>query len=269
MKIGVELTYGFGDCLFGVPSIKAISEEYNCKVDVATQAQCADAFANLSFVNKVIHIANMWDGINHFTKNSYNQAYQLTPQTKFEQYKAKDSNFSLIDASKHIARDYGVEVKCQRPIIELTGQEQRDADEFIQRLPKTKPIIAIESYAKSGQTWADMSAIMAIVDKWRDRASIIWCSHTPAPDGALNMANYSRRTIIGMLHACDCFYNVGSGFFCASLTQQNQPKKNVSLWQDHYYRYVGRLAELGWQNITWVQNIVELEAELHSYDGHF
>ena len=269
MKIGVELAYGFGDCLFGVPTIKAIAEEYKCKVDVAVQAQCADAFLNLEFVNNIIHIGSIWDGITKFQELRYNQVYQLTPQTKFAQYKEKNDGFSLIDASKYMAKDYGVELNCQRPIICLTDQEKQDATGFIGRLPKSKPIVAIEGYAKSGQTWADLNHIMKIVDKWRDRASIIWCSHTPSPDGTINMANYSRRTLIGMLHACDYFYNVGSGFFCASLTLDNQPKKNVSLWQDHYYKYIGRIAELDWQDITWVQNIVELDAELQSYNGHF
>jgi len=270
MKAGVEIAFGFGDSLFSMPAIKSIAEEHNCKVDVATQAQCADAFANAPFINEIIHIPTVWHGISHFQSKGYNYAYQLTPYAKFEEYKNNNGNFSLIDCSKKMASEQGIEVVDQRPLIYLTDTEQTIANEFIDRIPNTKPIVGIESYAKSGQSWANQEAIDKIIAHWRDKAHILWFSNTKPHDGALDLVNFTRREIIAMLGRIDHFYSVGSGFFCASLTASNQPKSTTVLWIDHYYKYMGRIAELGWgDRIQWAQNIVELEAILHCYDGHF
>lgn len=270
MKIGVELAYGFGDCIFGLPSIKSLAEHHATKVDVAVQAQCADAFHNVSYINKIIHVGGLWDGIRYFQDNDYNAAYQFTPHAKFSSFKDKDPSFSLIDASKCIAEQYGIEVVDQRPLVYLTSEEQQVADDLVSRLPRSRPIVAIESVAKSMQSWADQSAIEKIINHWRDKAHILWLSNTQSPDGAHSLLNYTRRQIIGMLKHVDMFYNVGSGFFCASLASDHQPKKSISLWVDDFYKYEKRLSELAWhKQIVWVHNAVELEAELHVYGEHY
>ncbi len=270
MRAGVEIAFGFGDCIFGMPAIKLISETFGCVVDVAVQAQCADAFDCAPFVNKIIPVDGCWSGIRHFHDNQYNLAFQLTPYAKFNQYKAEDPNFSLIDCSKRMASELGIEVADQRPLIYLSEAEKTTAAEFIGRLTPGKPIIAIESQAKSGQSWADADAVRKIVDRWRDKAHILWLSNTPAFDGTLGLVNYTRRQIIAMLPRFDHFYSVGSGFFCASLASGLKPKHTTVMWIDGVYRYIGRIAELGWHHdITWAQNVVELESALHSYDGHY
>ena len=270
MKVGVEIAFGFGDSLFAMQAIKSIANNHNCKVDVATQGQCSDAFTNAPFIGQIIDIPTVWHGVHHFHANQYNFAYQMTPYAKFAEYKAADGNFSLIDCSKKMAAEQGIEISDQRPLIYLTDDERKSAEEFINRLPNTKPIVGIESYAKSGQSWADREAIDKIITYWRDKAHILWFSNTKAHDGALDLVNFRRREIIAMLGKIDHFYSVGSGFFCASLVASNQPKRTTVLWIDHYYKYIHRIAELGWgDTIEWAQNIVELEAFLHSYDGHY
>ena len=270
MKAGVEIAFGFGDCIFGVPAVKLISETHGCSVDVAVQAQCADAFLNLPFVKKIIHVDGCWSGIQYFHDQQYKLAYQLTPYSKFQHYKSLDPSFSLLDCSKKLASELGIEVADQRPLIYLSDQEKAVAAGLLARLPHGKPIVAIESEAKSGQSWADLAAVQKIVDFWSNKAHILWLSHTQALEGTLGLVNYTRREIIAMLSNIDHFYSVGSGFFCASLVEGLKPKHTTVMWIDESYKYVRRLTELGWNpDITWTQNVVELEANLHSYDGHY
>lgn len=269
-RVGAEIAFGFGDCIFGIPAIKLISETHGCGVDVAVQAQCSDAFLNVPFINKTINVDNCWSGIGHFHDQRYDFAYQLTPYSKFNHYKSLDPSFSLLDCSKRLASELGIEVTDQRPLIYLSDQEKLAAANFLAKLSNGKPVVAIESHAKSGQSWADLTAVRKIIDYWKNKAHILWLSHTQAVEDTLGLANYTRREIIAMLCGIDHFYSVGSGFFCASLVEGLKPKHTTVMWIDESYKYTRRLSELGWNDdITWAHNIIELEAALHSYDGHY
>lgn len=273
MKIGVECTYGFGDCVFAAPAIRAISQHHNAKATVAVQQQCADAFANLEFIDRVLHIGSMWDGIRHFESHSYDRIYQLTPQVRFEACKSKDPEFSLIDSAKHACSEYGIEIGDQRPIFNPTTAELRRSTEYASLL-HGRPCIAIESYAKSGQSWADQRAIDSIIEAHKSTHQILWLSNVPAPD-VLHLhalKEFSRREIIMLLRCCEKFFSVGSGFFCASMALPTlwQPREIITLWIDHYYKYERRLAELKWHDkMVWLHDHIELDAYLKNYGQVF
>jgi hypothetical protein len=155
--VGVEAAYGFGDGMFLAPLLKRIAEHHNRLIDVAVQTQCADAFHNLPWVRKIIHINNLHDGMARFF--DYKFKYQITPNVYFERFRATDPQHSLIDTALWIGRHYGLGDIDQRPIF-IPTPEERNIDLGLKR-----PMIAIESHHKSGQSWANPGSFLSVPRK--------------------------------------------------------------------------------------------------------
>lgn len=264
MDIGIESSHGFGDCLFNIPLIQSISDKHGCKVTVAVTPHCSDAFINIQCINKIIHIPSMHHGIEMFKSMNYKYIYQITQNVKFPVYKQQDPNHSLIDTALQVGSEFGLQFN-QRPVFLPTHDELL----FGVQYKPNQPTVAIECIAKSGQSWADNTAVQSIVDKYADTHKILWLSNQGAPNhhNIDNLLKYSRRQIIMLLQHCEMFFSVGSGFFCANLAlpEQYQAKKVVCLWIDDLYKYEFRLSQLKWcREIIWVHNHQELNKILES-----
>lgn len=264
-KIGVESAYGFGDCLFNAPLLKAIKNLHNLPLIVAVQKQCEDAFYNLPWIDEIINISSLDEGISHFRSNGYQYTYQITQNILFLHYKQKDPTHSLIDTPSWFAHEKALSDFNPRPIFIPTSEEVNIANELLAGLDT--PIIGIESVAKSGQSWIDQKAVDMILDAHINTHKILWFSNgqCPAHPRILNMSRFTRRQLIMMLRGCEKFYTTGSGFFCAalSLAKELQPKQVIALWIDEYYKYESRLCELQYHpNIRWAHNHVELSNNL-------
>ncbi len=264
MKIGIESAYGFGDCLFNLPLIKAVSEKYNQKVSVAVKPHCADAFKNIPWIEQVDIINNLNEGYSNYLKAGY-QAYQFTQNVKFEQFRSYDESHSLIDTPLLSAKQLGINNLNQKPIFIPTEQELYDGNRYNDGIPT----IAVESVYTSGQSWASQEDFNLIVNKFKDTTRICWLSNKNAPHTKYidDMLRWTRRTCICSLRHCHTMFSVGSGFFCAAmaLPPELQPKRIICLWIDSYYRYEQRIKELGFHNnITWVHNTAELQEALNS-----
>lgn len=263
-KVGVESAHGFGDCLFNVPLIKAISEKHKTKVTVTVRHHCADAFNNLPFINDVIRINEMHQGEKLLRERGYEYVYQITQNIKFFEFRNADQNHSLIDTPLQTGRQIGLDFD-NRPVIIPTKEESSVLNQLTSKLP----MIAIESVYTSAQSWANREHIMQIVDAYKDSHQILWLSNKDCPEvtNVDNMLRYTRRECIMCLSKCDYFFSVGSGFFCATLAlpRRLQPKKTICLWKDELYKYEKRLDEEKWNSeITWVHNANELTAALES-----
>lgn len=258
-EIGVEAAYGFGDNLFNATLIQQLSNQHNCKIDVAVQAQCADAFTNLSCIGEIVHITNLWEGVKKFQDLGYKQVHQLTQNVHFPKFKEQHPEHSLIDTAAWVGRDLGLPTFDQRPTFHPTEAERQVGQNF----SSSQPTIAIESVYKSGQSWADDRAFQMILEKYAGHR-VLWLSNQTPPASAIDCSKYTRRELLMTLQHVEVFFSVGSGFFCGSLAlpREFQPKKLVCLWLDHYYKYEWRLAELKWLDIVWVHNHAELQAAL-------
>lgn len=255
--VGVEACLGFGDGMFLVPLTKKIAEHHHTLVEVAVQKQCADAFHNLSWVGKITHINDLYDGMHLF--KTYQHAYQITPAAYFTKFKESHPDHSLIDTALWISRHYGLGDFDQRPIFIPTREELEV------RVNLNRPVIAVESHYKSEQSWATKQSFKPILDRYGDSHDILWLSNQDAPNhpSVHTLRNCTRRQIIPLLSKAETFFSVGSGFFCASLALAMPPQRIVCLWKDEFYRYERRLAELAWHpHIVWVHNQAELEANL-------
>ena len=260
----IELAYGFGDCVMGLPLIEEFSKRIGCPVGIATMPHCIDAFQNVPFINDIVPIGGLDGGRAAAKAHGYKEYRQITPNSYFPHLKNANPNHSLIDTSKEIGEQFGITVTNQRPKLYLTDDElygmRRTYDDGIRS-------IAIESHFKSGQSWANAESFQMIVDKFALTHRIMMLSpETPLPKlpaGAVgfdDMKRWTRRQCIGALTTAEYFFNVGSGFFCASLSlpSELQPKHNISLWIDNFYRYRQRLSELKWVDITWLDNNEQL-----------
>lgn len=256
--IGIEAAYNFGDNCFNTALIRCIKDTYHDTIEVAVKPHCADAFYNIPWIDKITHINNLNDGMSIFKK--YDKSFQITQNVKFLEYKRKHPSHSLIDTPLWIAREIGLPDFDQKPIFIPTETEEK-ACEFLK--DETMPIVAIESYYTSGQSWSNHDSIQYIIDHFSRTHKIIWLSNRNAPPVADNMLQYTRRELIASLQYCDIMVSVGSGFFCAMLGLVKQPKKVYCLWDDHFYKYENRLSELKWHpNITWIHNMQELRTIL-------
>ena len=259
-SVGVEISHGFGDCLFSIPLLRAISVKYNTKIGVATKASNRDAFINIPFIDHIVPINNFYDGEKVLIDLEYQKFIQITPNHYFQKFKDADPNHSLIDTIKTIGDEIACPITDQRPVFIPTTHEFNKCAAFDFGMDD---YIAIESEYLSGQSWATSEHINRIVEKYEKTHKIIWLSNTQPPDSPAicDMSDWSRRELILMLNYVDKFFSVGSGFFCASLALSVSRKINtVCLWIDDYYRYIGRIKELGWNdNITWLLNPQELD----------
>lgn len=264
MQIGIESAYGFGDCLFNLPLIKAVSEKYGQKVNVAVKPHCADAFQNIPWIDNIDIINNLNEGYSNYSKSGY-KAFQFTQNVKFEQFRSYDESHSLIDTPLLSGREIGIYDFNQKPIFIPTEHESYDGNRYDDGIPT----IAVESVYTSGQSWASQSDFELIINKFKDTHRICWLSNKNAPKTKYSddMLRWSRRTCICSLRHCQTMFSVGSGFFCASmaLPPEHQPKRIICLWIDSYYKYEKRITELNLHNnITWVHNTTELVEALNN-----
>jgi len=257
-KVGVESFHSFGDVLFNIPLIKAISEHYNSKVTVCTREQYRDGFDNIPWVDGIIPINEMGSGPQLLKDNGYEHVFQITQNIKFNEFRSRSPNHSLIDTPAWTGKELGLPEFDQRPIFLPTDREIERTSSII----TGEPTIAIECEARSGQSWANLADFEQIVNKYKDSHRILWLSniHAPMLSNVDNLLRFTRREVIMCIRAADIFFSVGSGFFCASLalSKQFQPKKIVCLWND-IYKYKNRLNELHWHDdITWINDREEL-----------
>lgn len=261
MRIGVESCYGFGDALFNIPLIKAISEKHKTKIGVATMPHCMDAFSNIPWISEVISIPGLNHGHPILTKLGYNKVFQITQNVKFEEFRVTNPEHSLIDTPLWTGRQLGLPDFDQRPIFIPTKEELATGAKYNDPMPS----IMIESVYKSGQSWADNKAFQMILDKYKSDHRICWMSNQNAPQVPHldDMLRWTRRQIICSLPYSKVFFSVGSGFFCSNLAEGAQAKKVICLWTNSYYKYEERIAQLNLHpNIVWVHNHSELEKAL-------
>ena len=261
--VGVESALGFGDALFNIPLIRAISERYQCKVGVAVMPHCADAFENIPWIDKILHIPAINHGTRVLRASGYDTIFQLTQNTKFLEFKDRDPNHSLIDTPLLTGRQLGLGDFDQKPIFLPTPAEMSVGARYDDGLPN----IVVESMFTSGQSWATSEALELIINKYSKTHRICWCSNSGAPQTKYmdNMLRWTRREIITSFQHCQTMFSVGSGFFCAALAlpKHLQPRRIVCLWIDGLYRYEKRITELRLHdNIVWVHSTNELLAAL-------
>lgn len=261
--VAVESSHAFGDSLFNIPLIKAIHDHFGCKITVGTKEQYRDGYYNIPWIEEVITIGGMGYGVLWFKRNGYKNVFQITQNAKFPHYKTIDQEHSLIDTPTWVGRELGFPEFDPKPIFIPTQQEIDNTESLL----TPEPTIAIESEARSGQSWAESDDINQIIDKYKDTHRILWLSNTQAPECSKidGLKRFSRREVIMCLRAADMFFSVGSGFFCSALAleKQYQPKKIICLWRDQMYKYKGRLAELQWhKDITWIDDKWQLNQYL-------
>lgn len=263
MRIGVESSHGFGDCLFNLPLIKALSERSNAKIDVAVRPHCADAFKNIPWVGEVVTIPGLNHGRSALRKLGCTETHQVTQNVKFLEFSSADPQHSLVDTPLYVGRQLGLPDFDQRPIFLPTAAELTVGARYDDGLPN----IAIESVFTSAQSWAGKAAFDLIVDAYKDSHRICWLSNSGAPQTRYmdDMLRWTRREAITALQHCQTMFSVGSGFFCSALAlpKHRQPKRIVCMWIDNVYRYERRIDALQWHdNLVWVHNLQELEAAL-------
>lgn len=261
--VGVESAHGFGDGCFNAALIRELSKKYGSNVGVAVRPHCRDVFYNLPWVNEIIDIPHMHHGAAALKALGYQHIFQITQNVKFYEFTQHDPNHSLIDTPLWTGRQLGLPDFDQRPIFLPTQEE----DESTQSMVTDQPTIAIESVYQSAQSWADNNAIEMVFNKYAPTHRILWLSNQGAPHhpNVDNLIRFSRRQAIMCLRACDIFFSVGSGFFCASLAlaQHHQPKRIVCLWKDELYRYEKPIAEHQWHpDIQWIHNHQQLSTYL-------
>lgn len=264
-KLGVECAHGFGDGLFNAALIRELSKHHETPVGVAVRSHCKDAFYNLPWVDEIIEIPHMNHGMSKLSAIGYQRVIQITQNVKFYEFCQQDPTHSLIDTPLWTGRQLGLPDFDQQPIFIPTAEEHAASREIV----TDQPTIAIESVYQSAQSWADGNAIKLILNKYLSTHRILWLSNQGAPSHPKvdNLLRFNRRQVIMCLRACDIFFSVGSGFFCASLALEhyNQPSKIVCLWKDELYKYEKPISQHNWHpSITWIHNQSELTNYLAS-----
>lgn len=259
MPIGVESAHGFGDLTFNLSLIKAIRTKYNGEIWVAVRPHCKDALFNIPWVDKIIEIPHMWHGIPKLKEMGCDPVFQITQNVKFFEFRSTNPQHSLIDTPLFTGKQLGIHEFNQRPVFRPTASEISKANNVV----SSRPTIGIESVFNSAQSWARQPAFDAILQQYLPTHRVLWLSNANAPkhENVDNLLRFSRREVIMCLRACDIFFSVGSGFFCAALAlpAEFQPKKIVCLWTDNLYKYENPLNKHQWHpNITWVHNMTEL-----------
>jgi hypothetical protein len=262
-KIGVESAHGFGDGLFNAALIRELAYKHGTQIGVAVRPHCKDAFYNLPWVDEIVEIPHMNHGAAALRNLGYKEIIQITQNVKFYEFTQQDPTHSLIDTPLWTGRQLGLDDFDQQPVFRYTDEEYKSTRDVVNH----QPTIAIESVYQSAQSWADSNTIKSILDKYLNTHRILWLSNQGAPSHSNvdNLLRFTRRQVIMCLRACDIFFSVGSGFFCASLALKHymQPNKIACLWKDELYRYERPIATHNWhQNITWIHNQDELTAYL-------
>jgi hypothetical protein len=266
-KIAVEISHGFGDAIFSTPYLEHLASKYSTKLDVAIQAQCKDALLNNPNIANIHTIGRMWEGYENYARsNQYEKVLNITPNYWFLRQVEDIPSVSLLDTyayqscvyndSEHntprqeINRNSNLFGK--KPSIHLTDEELTSSEKY------KNVKIAIETEYKSGQSWAQTEDFLEISKQFNGE-QVLWLSRSePFLQNTVGYGE-SRRVLIAALRNIDTFISVGSGFFCASMALDMQPKKIICLWLDHYYKYAGNIEKYGWHNqIKWVGSRSEL-----------
>lgn len=243
--VGVESAHAFGDALFNIPLIIALSKHHNSAITVTTKPQYNDAFENIDCITEIIHINEMGHGVEKLQSIGKKHIYQLTQNiTWLEQIKI-EPQLSLIESPLRTAQKLGINID-PRPIFIPRHHEIQSTEKYASQ----QPTIAIEAEARSGQSWANNQHIQQIIDKYKQTHRILWLSITNAPPNTISLHHISRRQNIMCLRHAEKFYCVGSGLFCASLAleQKYQPKQIICLWEDSMYKYKSTLSKYTWHN---------------------
>lgn len=249
-ELAVSCRLSFGDSMFCTALTKAVAARNpSGKVDVVAGNQYADAYTNLPWIGRIVNDPQLL---------SNRQILESTPGDHFWHYKATNGEFCLFDTHLKRAQTVGIDSFDQRPIFIPTYREKLTVQQYVTGVDA--PLLAVESVYFSGQSWSDRAATDAIVDRYAASHKILWLSNQDAPDHPAvdPCTQFSRRQLIQLLTHCELFYTTGSGFFCASLAHSPGPR-TVCLWKDETYKYERRLAQLGWRDVEWVHNRVELE----------
>lgn len=271
--IGIELSHGFGDALFGIPLIEALCAKHNKQAIIFSNRRHADAFIGVPCIKTVCHIDNMGEGqhtktmwsitaINALENDTpqdmcnINVDYQITPQFYFNKFKQEDPNHSLLNTITTIGHQYCDVNIDPRPKIYLSRNERDIAAQYCRRLHG--PIVAIEAEYLSSQSWTQDEDFEYLI-KQHPHYNFLWLSLRPPRQKFPNLRHvatkYSRRECIAMLNYVQLFVSVGSGLFCASLTADVNPPITQVLWIDQVYKYKDIINKSGWSsNISWIDN---------------
>jgi hypothetical protein len=255
----IESAYGFGDGIFNAPLIEEIAKDRT--VIIATQKQCEDAFYNLNKVDCIINIDSLGQGKSFADKYGY-EYLQITQHVRFHKIKRYITNHSLIDTPLRISESLGLSID-NRPIFRPTSSELQKTESFANF---TKPLIAIETAYKSGQSWVKVSHMREVAKIFSKTHDILWLSNSNEPtdiDGVINMRHLTRRECASALRFCDILFTTCSGFFCAALGLPStlQPKKIVCGWKDNRkYNIEYKISkEYKWHDdIIWSHNLRHL-----------
>lgn len=249
--IGIVCSASFGDCMFNTALCRAVAEKHG-PVVAATQPKYQDAYRNLPYI---AHICEP----HQIGSMGCDRVVDCTPYLHFDALHRDNNRFSLVDTHKVVwEREFGPIEYDPRPDFRLTAEEAAT----VQAYSDKQGLVAIESVAFSGQSWADKRALdMILARHLNDR--VLWLSNQDAPSlsNVDNLLRYSRREVIGLIELCAVFYTTGSGFFCSSLALPRRPSRTVCLWRDHYYRYEEKFEQLGWE-VQWVHDHSELTTAL-------
>ena len=253
MKIGVESYGSFGDCCILTPLFRDLSEKYNTTIDIATYKPFTDAFYNLPFIKNIHQINHVHDGTKIFKALNYDLMFNAS-QGLF--YKSGSGVASLIDVPVKIANILKVDLKDRRPIFVPTQTE-------LDVVNNEHFDIAIESEYNSGQSWSQKIDIMMILKTFKDK-KILWCSKGEPPVEGLHRFNTRRETITALKNVKH-FFCVGSGIFCASLSEY-RPENTYVLWVDGYWKYKKVFNDLGWDStVKWLETRDELYSCLNDF----
>jgi len=214
----IESCFGFGDCLFNIPLIEKIAETED--VAVATMSHCKDAFENIDCIQELVitNSLNRFSSLGFGEKEAKKRGWdylQITQCVRFPQIKSQNPNHSLVHTAKYIGETMGLEID-PKPVFRPT-QKELDATQFLSE--ESRPIIAIESDYRSGQSWLNFNHLQKIVDLYGDTYKILWLSNDnplihPSVD---NMSRFTIRECITSLRFCETLFTACSGFHVASL----------------------------------------------------
>jgi len=251
MKIGVESYGSFGDCCLLTPFIRDLSEKHGTAIDIAVHKKFADAFLNLPFINNIIQINRINDGVKMFKALKYDLYFNATQGSYFRN---NSGMFSLLDVPDKLSSIMRVHITDRRPVFIPTKTELKVTE-------NEKFDLAIESEYNSGQSWSKDQDIMMVLRAFKNKR-ILWCSKSEPPVEGLHRFNTRRETIAALINVKH-FFCVGSGIFCASLSKY-RPENSYVLWSDDYFRYIQRFKERGWDStITWIEDSEDLSSCLN------
>ena len=253
------MSHGFGDATFSIPLIEGLCKRDSARAVVATQQRCMDAYYNAPCVEDIVIIPAMNHGEAAIAnKRHVSKFYQITPQYHFYRFQEQDPNHSLACTAMAIGRENDVHID-PRPKIYLSPIEIKASETYFEKFKdKGSKIVAVESEYYSCQSWTNDNDFEALVTGNPD-CFFLWMSLRQPPFSAPNMhtigKDLDRRGCIALLNHVDLFVSVGSGFFCASLSESVRPPKTWILWKDELYKYKSTITAAKWvDNLTWIES---------------